>query len=256
MSVLLQNMSWEELALAKEKAKGVAVVPVGSTEQHGFHLPLGTDTMVAMTLAESVGEKAGVVVTPPIWFGWSPHHMVLPGTVTIRPEVLIELLYDVFESLAKHGFDKIVAINGHRIVNISWMQIAAERAQRNLGIKIMIADPAFLSKELVQKLGFGPLGHAEEIETSHMLYRHPELVHLEKAKDNPVKEHTLYSVDPSYSKDTMSYVPSRIKDMQASVEAAGGTNGSPSKSDKEKGKIYHEHVVNNLVAIVKDLQKL
>lgn len=249
-------MSWQELDKARKKAKGVAIVPVGSTEQHGYHLPLGTDTMVAMTLAEAAAELTNVVVTPPVWFGWSPHHMVLPGTVTIRPEVLTELLFDVFASLSQHGFNKIIAINGHRIVNISWMQIAAERAQRELGIKILLADPAWLSKEIIAKLGYGPVGHAEEIETSHMLYRYTKLVHMEKAVDNPVKPHELYSVDPTYTKDTMCYVPSTVKDMQASVKAAGGTNGTPSKADKKKGKIYHDHIVKNLVAMIKNLQKM
>ena len=256
MSVHLQNMSWQELAEQKEKAKGVAIIPIGSTEQHGYHLPLGTDTIVAITLAEDVAQRTGAVVTPPVWYGWSPHHMVLPGTITVRPEILIELLYDVFLSLKEHGFTKFIAINGHRIVNISWMQIAAERAQRNLGIKVMIADPAFLSKDLIKTLGYGPVGHAEEIETSHILYRHPELDHLEKAKDNPIEPNELYSVDPSFMHDTMCYVPSTLKHMQASVDKAGGTTGSPTKSDKEKGKIYHEHIVNNLVTVVKNLQKV
>ena len=237
-------------------AKGVAILPIGSTEQHGYHLPLGTDSMVAITLAEAAAEYTGAVAVPPVWFGWSPHHMVLPGTITIRPEVLMELMYDILESLQKHGFTKVIAINGHRIVNISWMQLAAERAQRILGMKIMIADPAYLSKELIEGFGYGPLGHAEEIETSHMLYRYPELVHMEKAVDNPIQPHELYSVDPSYAKDTRCYVPSTTKDMQDSVDAAGGTSGSPSKSDKEKGKIYHEHIVENLVKIIKSLQKI
>lgn len=254
MSVWLQDMSWQELKQAAKDAKGVAILPIGSTEQHGYHLPLGTDSMVAITLAEAAAKEAGVICIPPVWFGWSPHHMVLPGTVTIRPEVLIELMYDILESLNTHGLNKVIAINGHRIVNITWMQIAAERAQRLLGMKVMIADPAYLSKELIAELGFGPLGHAEEIETSHMLYRYPELVHMEKAVDNPPQPHELYSVDPTYTKDTRSYVPSTIKDMQASVDAAGGTSGSPTKSDKEKGRIYHEHVVKNLVTMVKSLQ--
>lgn len=81
------------------KSKGVAIVPIGSVEQHSYHLPLGTDTYVAMTIAEEAAEKTGAVLTPPVWFGWSPHHMVLPGTVTIRPEVLSELTYDIIESL-------------------------------------------------------------------------------------------------------------------------------------------------------------
>ncbi len=255
LSVWLQDMSWQELEAARIKAKNVAIVPVGSTEQHGFHLPLGTDTMVAMTLAEDLAQKTDIVVCPPLWFGWSPHHMVLPGTITIRPEILTEVLYDVFKSLHEHGFEKIIALNGHRIVNISWMQIAAERAQRELKLKVVIVDPAYLSKEIIAKLDYGPVGHAEEIESSHMLYRHPELVHLELAKDNPIVANNLYSVDPMYTKDTMCYVPSTIEHMKVSADVAGGTTGCPSKSDKQKGKIYHEHIVDNLICIVKKLQE-
>lgn len=254
VNVWLQENSWDEIEVLKEKSGGVIVIPVGSTEQHGSHLPLGTDTMVAMMLAEDAAKKTGIPVAPPLWFGWSPHHMVLPGTITLRPEVLIEVLYDVIESLSKHGFQKFVVINGHRIVNIPWMQISAERAQRVLGVKVVLFDPAYMSKEIVPQLGYGPVGHSEEIETSHMLYKHPHLVHLEKAQDNPVQKHELYSVDPAYPGDTLCYVPSTIKDMHKSVDAAGGTTGIPSKSSKEKGQIYHDHVVDNLVKVIERLK--
>jgi len=254
MSNLLNENSWEEAEKMIEKSKGVAIVPVGSTEQHGYHLPLGTDTYVAITLAEAAAKETNVVVTPPIWFGWSPHHMVLPGTITIRPEVLSEYLYDVIESLNHHGLDKIIVINGHRIVNITWMQIAAEKAQRKLGVKVKIFDPAYMSKEIIEKLDFGDVGHAEEIETSHMMDRYPEFVHLEKAVDNPIKGKKLYSVDPSYEKDTLCYVPSSIEEAKKHVDLAGGVNGEPTKASKEKGKIYHDHLVKNLVKVIEDLQ--
>jgi creatinine amidohydrolase len=254
MSVWLQDNSWDELAELQRKAQNVIIIPVGSTEQHGSHLPLGTDTMVAMMVAEDAAEQAGVVVAPPLWFGWSPHHMVLPGTITIRPEILIEVLYDVIDSLHKHGFSKFVVINGHRIVNIPWMQLAAERAQRLLGIKVVLFDPAYMSKTIVGTLGYGPVGHTEEIETSHMLYKHPDLVQLAKARDNPPANHELYSVDPAYPGDTLCYVPSTARDMQKSVDAAGGTTGSPSKTNKDQGQIYHKHLVNNLVAVIRQLQ--
>ncbi|MFZ5944181.1 MAG: creatininase family protein [Bacillota bacterium] len=256
MSVWLQNKSFEEILELKDKGLDTAIIPVGSTEQHGSHLPLGTDTMVANMLAEDAAIKAGVIVAPPLWFGWSPHHMVLPGTITIRPEILIEVLYDVISSLNDHGFKKFVVINGHRIVNIPWMQICAERAQRILGVKIVLFDPAYMSKEIVSKLGYGPVGHSEEIETSQMLYRNPHLVHLEKAKDNPVQQHPLYSVDPAYPGDTLCYVPSTKKDMQKSVDIAGGTTGSPTKSSAENGQLYHDHLVNNLVQVLNNLKSL
>jgi creatinine amidohydrolase len=254
MSVWLQDMSWTDVDRYLKGGGEVAIVPIGSTEQHGLHLPLGTDTIVAMKLAEAAAEEARVLVAPPLWFGWSPHHLVLPGTVTLRPEILIEVLYDVVESLHHHGFRKFVVINGHRIVNIAWMQLSAERAQRQLGVKVVIFDPAYMSKDIVRELGFGPVGHSEEIETSHMLHMAPELVHLELAKDNPAPKHVLYSVDPAYAGDTLCYVPSTRADMQRSAEVAGGTTGTPSKSDADKGQRYHRHLVENLVTVITALK--
>jgi creatinine amidohydrolase len=254
MSVWLQENSWVELDALRQKAGGIAIIPVGSVEQHGYHLPLGTDTMVAMMLAEDAAKATETLVVPPLWFGWSPHHMVLPGTITIRPEILIEVLYDVIGSLKCHGFSKFVVINGHRIVNIAWMQIAAERAQRQLGVKVVLFDPAFMSKELVSQLEYGPVGHSEEIETAHMMYKHPDLVHLEKAVDNPVTKQPLYSVDPAFTGDTLCYVPKTVSDMRHSAEVAGGTSGTPSKSTVEKGRIYHTHLVARLVEVITGLR--
>ena len=255
MSVWIQNLAWDELELQRQKGDGVVIMPIGSVEQHGRHLPLGTDTMVAMTVAEDAAARTGAVVAPPLWYGWSPHHMVLPGTMTIRPEILIEMLFDMISSLKDHGFKSFIVLNGHRIVNIPWMQLAAERAKRQLGVKVVLFDPAYMSKEIVASLEFGPVGHSEEIETSHMLYRNPELVHLEKATDNPVRQTPLYSVDPSFSGDTLCYVPGTVKDMKHSADTAGGTTGSPSKSSTEKGLIYHEHLVKNMVQVIEQLRK-
>ena len=232
MSAWLQTKSWEEAKEAIARSKGVAIVPIGSVEQHSYHLPLGTDTYVAMTIAEEAAEKTGAVLTPPVWFGWSPHHMVLPGTVTIRPEVLSELTYDIIESLNAHGLNKIILINGHRIVNVVWMQICAQKAQSKLGCTVKIFDPAYMSKDIVKELGFGPVGHAEEVETSHMMARYPDMVHLEKAIDNPIKDTPLYSVDPTYEHDTpelsSSYIMPNIKAQ--SVPGLGAIHSLPKNS--------------------------
>lgn len=254
MSCHLETKSWPEAQEAIAKSGGVAIVPIGSVEQHSLHLPLGTDSYVAITLAEDAGEQTGAIVTPPLWFGWSPHHMVRPGTITIRPEALIDLTYDIIKSLAAHGLKKIILINGHRIVNVVWMQICAERAQRELGVTIKIFDPAYMSKDIVGPLGFGPVGHAEEVETSHMMYKFPDMVHLDRAKDNPIKDTPLYSVDPVYPHDTLCYVPSSYEHALKTAEIAGGATGEPTKADAEKGKVYHEHLIKNLVTVVKALQ--
>jgi len=251
----LQNLTWEDIKEQIKVAKGTVILPVGSTEQHGPHLPVGTDTMVANTLADAAARRTNVMVAPPLWFGWSPHHMVLPGTITIRPEILIEITSDIIGSLHQHGFDKFIFVNGHRIVNVTWMQIAGERAKRELGVKVVIFDPAFMSKSIVKEMGWGAVGHAEEIEGSHMWYRYPELVKMDRAVDNPHPVRQLYSVDPSYPDDTLCYVPSNEAEMTPLVEAAGGTAGEPSKASPEGGKRYHEHLVKRLVEVIETLQQ-
>ncbi|RLF82208.1 creatininase family protein [Thermococci archaeon] len=250
----LYEMSWSEVEEYLKRDDRI-ILPIGSTEQHGKFAPLGTDTLAAIALAEDASAQTGVLIAPPLWFGWSPHHLVRPGTITIRAEVLIEVLYDIIRSLAKHGFKKFVVINGHRIVNISWMQIAAERAQRELKVKVVIFDPAYMSKGICDKLGFGPVGHAEEIEISHMVYKYPNLVKLEKARDYAPEEKSLYHVDPRDPRDTLCYVPSTEDDMKALIEASGDSiTGRPTLSSAEKGKKYHEHLVSRLIEVLEMLK--
>ena len=86
----LQELKWPEVKSYLENDQRI-ILPIGSTEQHSYWLPLGTDSMVAIALAEEAAQKTNVLVAPPLWTGWSPHHMALPGTITIRPEILIEL---------------------------------------------------------------------------------------------------------------------------------------------------------------------
>ena len=251
--VWLQERRWQEIQQFLDNGGRLAIVPVGSVEQHGFHLPLGTDSMVAIGLAEDAAQRTNAIVTSPLWFGWSPHHLALPGSISIRPHILTELLFDVLSSLAHHGFNRFVIVNGHRIVNIPWIQISAEKAQRELGVMVAIFDPAYMSKEIVDQIGFGKVGHAEEIETSHMLHIMPHLVRMDKAKDSPRPEKKLYHVDPRIPKDTLCYVPGTAKDLEQAATKSGGISGRPSLATAEKGKRLHEHLVARLVEVITDL---
>lgn len=253
--VWMQNLTWEEVKQKTAESKGTIILPVGSTEQHGCHLPVGTDTMVANSVAEAAALKANVLVAPPLWFGWSPHHLVLPGTITIRAEVLIEVVFDIIKSLYSHEFDKFILLNGHRIVNVAWLQIAAERAKREFGVKVVIFDPAYMSKEFTDNLGWGEVGHAEEIEGSHMWYCYPDLVKMERARDNPHQHRRIYHVDPKYTGDTLCYVPSSPSEMEVLAEKSGGTAGEPSKASPEGGQKYHEHLVDRILEVIALLQE-
>ena len=255
LKVWLQETRWQEIQEFRNRGGDLAIIPVGSVEQHGFHLPLGTDSMVAIRLAEDAAQRTNAIVTPPLWFGWSPHHLALPGTISIRPQILIEMLFDVLSSLATHGFRRFVIVNGHRIVNIPWIQISAEKAQRELGVKVAVYDPAYMSKEIADQIGFGELGHAEEIETSHMLHIMPHLVRMEKAKDYPSPERKLYHVDPRIPEDTLCYVPSTARDLEQRAGESGGASGRPTLATAEKGKQLHEHLVARLIEVIAELSK-
>ena len=254
LSPWLHELTWEEIGQRAEAGGTPILVPIGSTEQHGPHLPTGTDTFLAIALAESATRATDALIAPPIWYGWSPHHMVLPGTITVRPEVLIDLVSDVVGSLSQHGFDRFVLLNGHRIANLPWLQLAAERAQRTLGVKVALFDPAYMSKEVSESLGWGEIGHAEEIETSHLLHIDPHRVRMDRAVDAPPPEHALYHVDPRNPGDTLAYVPASPNEQQPLALRSRGVSGSPNRASPEKGKRYHEHLVARLVAVIQALE--
>jgi creatinine amidohydrolase len=254
-TVNLEKLSWKAVETYLRSDDRI-ILPVGSTEQHGVFAPLGTDTYVAQAIADEAGQKARVLVAPPLWFGWSPHHLVKPGTLSVRAEILIEMLCDIIGSLAGHGFKHFVVVNGHRIVNISWMQIAAERVQRTFSVKVALFDPAYMSKEITGKLGFGSIGHGEEIEISHMCHIHPELIRLEAATDNPHDETHLYHLDPQDPRDTLCYVPTTRKALRRTFEKTGDTvTGHPTRSSADKGKAYHAHLVGRLVEVLEMMKE-
>lgn len=255
MKSKLTENTWQDVKDGIEEAHGIILLPIGSTEQHGYHLPVGTDSYVAQCLCEQAAEKAGVFMAPTMWFGWCPHHMALPGTVNIRPEILIEYTWDVMESLHAHGFDKFIIVNGHRWVNLPWMQLVGERAKRVLGAQVALFDPGFMSRGIVKELGFGLAGHAEEIETSHMLAQFEDLCHMERAVDNPVQPGGLFEDDGSFEdKDMLNYIPGTAENLRKHAPVTGGASGEPSKSSKEKGQVYHDYLVDNLVKVISQMK--
>jgi creatinine amidohydrolase len=215
----------------------------------------GNRHLCGCAIAEDASADTGVLSGAAPVVRLEPHHLVKPGTISIRAEILIEVLCDAIGSLAGHGFKNFVVVNGHRIVNIPWMQIAAERVQRTLGVKVVLFDPAYMSKEVAAKLGFGPIGHGEEIEISHMCHCHPDLVRLDEAEDNPHGETPLYHLDPQDPRDTLCYVPATREGLQQTFDHTGDTiTGCPSQATPEKGRAYHEHLVGRLVEVLEMLK--
>ena len=179
--VLLEEMTWPEVKAALERADTV-LVPIGSIEQHGPHLPLATDAIAPFELAKRVAEKIGALVAPVIRPGISAHHMPFPGTITLSTTTFIGLIQDYCRCLAKHGFKRIVLLNGHG-GNSSCMAVAvAELHQELPEIEILAFDWwIFIPRELGRTMGMEEGIHANKMETSWMLALTPHLVNMDQA---------------------------------------------------------------------------
>lgn len=184
----LQNMTWTESQAYLDRGGRSVIIPCGQTEQHGPHLPMGTDTYVAMSLAQTVAEVADTLIAPPVWLGWAPRMIAYPGSMTIRAETLIEMIIDMCESLMVHGFERFYIINGHRRENLPPLEIACTRIRYQTGALAAVLDPSYFGMEEQLRLSEenrNIQSHACGIETAHMMYINQSLVDEEKFKDSP-----------------------------------------------------------------------
>ncbi len=164
------------------------VLPVGQTEEHGPHLPVGTDTFITRRVCEAAIERLGgglpACLLDPITYGYSQSALAAwPGTVVIRQEVVIDVLCELIASLAAMGFRKIAVVSGHGNHD-GVVRVAARRAADDCGIGPGVVFPYAFVSDLVREQGrAGPMGscHAGEMETALMLHLAPGLVDMESA---------------------------------------------------------------------------
>lgn len=209
-----------------------AILSVGSCENHGSHLPLGTDTLVAYELSKKVAEKVkGLLVLPPVAVGYSQHYSHFPFTLSLRAETLVEVLKDILSSIIKNGITRIFIMNGHD-GNIAPIEIAS-RAIKMLypEVKIASLDAWWVAAgDLLPADTFevwNGLGHAGEGETSMGLDLFPELIEMEYAR-GVVPDHLPAHID--------------IKWNFAELTDCGAT-GDPTKATIEKGRKMEEVLV-------------
>jgi creatinine amidohydrolase len=211
-SVMMSDLSWEEYCRRITEEDAVVIVPVGAVEQHGYHLPLGTDWMMAAYMARRAAENIGGVVAAPIAYGarsqvrtgGGPHRC---GTTNLCAETLIALVRDVLMEIARHGARKIAVIDSH-FENRFFLNEACYRAQEELrvsGRDVRIVKMLYAERikpetlEIVYK-GIGypglDLEHGGILETSMMLYCYPDLVNMTKVVDEPLPAFPPYDVYP------------------------------------------------------------
>jgi creatinine amidohydrolase len=186
--ILMERMTWTEIQAAMNDGYDTSVLFTGSIEQHGPHLPLATDTMCAYALAERVARRLGhALVAPVIRPGVSEHHMAFPGTVTLSPATFKAVVDDCVQSLARHGFRRIVVSWAHGGNTPALQEVLPEIAARNRSVELLAqADvPAFFARwkpyAEAEGIDLGTLGiHGGEGETSMMLAHAPNDVRVDR----------------------------------------------------------------------------
>jgi len=265
----MDEMTWREVDGAIENGAETVILIVGATENHGPHLPLGTDTFGPLETAkravlrlEEQGIKA--LIAPPIPFGMSHHHLPFPGSVALGPDTLRNLIVDVCQSFVDHSFKRIVLVLGHsgpeqKAVLINARLEIAERWGVPVGI-FDRAEPDVREKIREKAPGKGRWwnSHAGEGETGDVLACRPNLVHQELAKPHyPVEAEAFYTKVPSLryparwgqrrlKSGRFSYAPGPYE-----YTLGEGYAGDPAQATVEYGNRRHEVLAEEMVNLVK-----
>ncbi len=156
-------------------------MPIGATEQHGPHLPLTTDTLLAEAFVHRVAQKSCGLVLPALPFGYSWTWRDIPGTLTLRFETFTELIRDVAESVTRYGVKALCIVTGHEANRSPLKYALREKIADQVPLKLLhLFYPGMhdILEEAESRAWQGELLHAEEVETSLMLAQHPELVRM------------------------------------------------------------------------------
>jgi creatinine amidohydrolase len=250
-------MRWEEMTApeidALDRDRTVVVLPVGSVEQHGHHMPLGTDTLlshaVSLAAADRLERATGIVLPPP-WYGFSAHHMAFAGTVTLPAASLIDLIEQIVASVVAHGFSRVAIVNGHG-GNAGVISVAASNLGARFNGHARFAALTYfqLAQDAIAALRRSPsggMGHAGEFETAMMQHLRPELVKGEHAVVcYPDAGSPYLTTDLLGGSSVATYLD--LKRLSAS-----GTLGDPSLADANNGAGFFAAVVDALAAFLTD----
>jgi creatinine amidohydrolase len=247
------RLSWPEVQRAADESR-VPIVPIGTLEDHGRHLPIDTD----VTLVEAICRGAAqalpdeTVLLPPVVHGYSPHHMDFPGTITISWDTFCRYCTDVAVSLVRHGFRRVLLVNGHGS-NQNLVEMAARLAtvaepQSLVAASFYLTGPAGAAViGEVRESSRGGMAHACELETSLYLHLDPDAVDMSLATDErgyPETEHAWLD----WSDGPLKMMP------WWSSFSESGVQGDATMATAEKGRKLYDAAVQEVASFVRELR--
>lgn len=248
------DMTWTEIAGA-ERARWIAVLPVAAVEQHGPHLPVGTDTHIARAyLARTLPllpPSLPVSVLPLLAVGVSVEHAAFAGTLSLDAETFMRVIHDIGHSLHRAGIGKLVIINAHG-GNTPALDAAALRLRAECGLLVVVTAwarfgyPDGLFGDAERRFGI----HAGDIETSLMLAARPQAVRMAQARDTVsatqgmVEEFAWLSAHP----------PAGFAWMAQDLHPSGAV-GRATAATREKGEVALAHGAAGFAALLQDVDR-
>ena len=254
--ILYDKLTWEEICDAVVAQK-IVLLPVGSVEQHGPHLPLDVDNFLARSVCLLAAQRAPdeLLVLPTVPYGYNEHALDFPGTIHVSHETFMRYMLDVVLSVAHAGFKRIVIVDGHGS-NEHLCEFVARRATLEsdaLVASLMWTGLAIEAFEGVRESETGGAAHACELETSAYLYLEPGSVHMERAVDHmggaAGKEDSKYL----YVDLTRGWGPARLV-RWTSATTPSGVSGRPTLATEAKGRVTVEAAASNLVDLSRELR--
>lgn len=242
----LARLTWYEARDALARA-GLAVVPIGSCEQHGPHMTLDSDLAIADGFARRLAAELGddAVLCPAVPYGLSEHHLAFAGTLTLRAGTLLALVRDVVESLAHWDVHRVLLVNGHG-GNTDALRLAAREAARDGRALVGAVMWAVLAADAIAERAAGPrYGHACEIETSVALALAPQAVRAER----------FGTPAPPPAAEPLAEPQGALFDVPLSFEAwtTDGALGDPSLATRELGEEIVAVALERAVALARRL---
>ncbi len=252
------ELTWPEMREAIQR-QPVVLLPFGTVEDHGPHLPLNTDNVIVEALCLETARRAPkeMLVLPLMPYGLDEHHMDFPGTVTVDVQTLIGCVSDVALSVARHGFTHILIVNGHGS-NAPIADLAARRVvlasgaicgamSPNAAIDPALAEPTFSQMRHSEP---GGVAHAGEYETALMLHLRPDLVKMERAV-RELGQLTLEYFNWDHDR------PSSLswQDWWSRMSESG-VCGDPTVATAEFGRSLFETTVENFVRFVREFRTI
>ena len=210
----------------------LAILPVGSIEQHGPHMSVATDWIIANAVGRGIAEKTGGFCIPALPVSTNREHRGKRGSVGMHSDTFYKMITDICMDLKTQGFRRIAIVQGHGGIFAMNPVVREINADHNPDLFVVKIDPAEICLPAFEKLGIPESGglHADEYETSLMLYLHPELVDMSKAKDFfPEEARPMLNYG-----GMLRYCPD-------------GVWGAPSKASAEKGRKLLETVIDESV---------